>query len=181
MTYNYLIYKAIHVIFVVSYFAGLFYIVRLMIYHTETQQMEEPKKSILQDQYTYMEKKLWNVITAPALVILITMGLNMLYKNQGLLHMPWMKSKLGMISVLLIYHFWCWRTLKQIQNKVFKYTSVQLRMMNELAIILLFVIVFAVIQKTDFGRDWYWSIVSFFGCGILLMLIVRLINRNNKK
>jgi len=166
---------------VVSYFAGLFYIVRLMIYHTETQQMEEPKKSILQDQYTYMEKKLWNVITAPALVILITMGLNMLYKNQGLLHMPWMKSKLGMISVLLIYHFWCWRTLKQIQNKVFKYTSVQLRMMNELATILLFVIVFAVIQKTDFGRDWYWSIVSFFGCGILLMLIVRLINRNNKK
>ena len=181
MTYNHLIYKAIHVIFVVSYFAGLFYIVRLMIYHTETQQMEEPKKSILQDQYTYMEKKLWNVITAPALVILITMGLNMLYKNQGLLHMPWMKSKLGMISVLLIYHFWCWRTLKQIQNKVFKYTSVQLRMMNELATILLFVIVFAVIQKTDFGRDWYWSIVSFFGCGILLMLIVRLINRNNKK
>ena len=181
MTYNYLIYKAIHVIFVVSYFAGLFYIVRLMIYQTETQQMEEPKKSILQDQYTYMEKKLWNVITAPALVILITMGLNMLYKNQGLLHMPWMKSKLGMISVLLIYHFWCWRTLKQIQNKVFKYTSVQLRMMNELATILLFVIVFAVIQKTDFGRDWYWSIVSFFGCGILLMLIVRLINRNNKK
>ena len=86
-----------------------------------------------------------------------------------------------MISVLLIYHFWCWRTLKQIQNKVFKYTSVQLRMMNELATILLFVIVFAVIQKTDFGRDWYWSIVSFFGCGILLMLIVRLINRNNKK
>jgi len=166
---------------VVSYFAGLFYIVRLMIYHTETQQMEEPKKSILQDQYTYMEKKLWNVITAPALVILITMGLNMLYKNQGLLQMPWMKSKLGMISVLLIYHFWCWRTLKQIQNKVFKYTSVQLRMMNELATILLFVIVFAVIQKTDFGRDWYWSIVSFFGCGILLMLIVRLINRNNKK
>jgi len=166
---------------VVSYFAGLFYIVRLMIYHTETQQMEEPKKSILQDQYTYMEKKLWNVITAPALVILITMGLTMLYKNQGLLQMPWMKSKLGMISVLLIYHFWCWRTLKQIQNKVFKYTSVQLRMMNELATILLFVIVFAVIQKTDFGQNWYWSIVSFFGCGILLMLIVRLINRNNKK
>ena len=181
MTYNYLIYKAIHVIFVVSYFAGLFYIVRLMIYHTETQSMEEPKKSILQEQYTFMEKKLWNVITAPALIILITMGANMLYKNQGLLHMPWMKSKLGMISVLLLYHFWCWRTLKQLQNKVFKYTSVQLRMMNELATILLFVIVFAVIQKTDFGRDWYWSIVSFFGSGVILMIIVRLINRNNKK
>ena len=181
MTYNYLIYKAIHVIFVVSYFAGLFYIVRLMIYHTETQNMEDPKKSILQDQYTFMEKKLWNVITAPALIILITMGLNMLYKNQGLLQMPWMKSKLGMVSVLLLYHLWCWRTLKQVQNKVFKYTSVQLRMMNELAAILLFVIVFAVIQKTDFGRDWYWSIVSFFGSGIILMIIVRLINRNNKK
>ena len=123
----------------------------------------------------------WVESPAPALIILITMGLNMLYKNQGLLQMPWMKSKLGMVSVLLLYHLWCWRTLKQVQNKVFKYTSVQLRMMNELATILLFVIVFAVIQKTDFGRDWYWSIVSFFGSGIILMIIVRLINRNNKK
>ncbi len=85
-----------------------------MIYHTETQQMEEPKKTILQEQYTFMEKKLWNVITAPALIILIIMGLNMLYKNQGLLQIPWMKSKLGMVSILLLYHFWCWRTLKQI-------------------------------------------------------------------
>lgn len=56
MAYNYLIYKAIHVIFVVSYFAGLFYVVRLMIYHTETQKMEDPKKLILQEQYTFMEK-----------------------------------------------------------------------------------------------------------------------------
>lgn len=58
MTYNYLIYKAIHIIFVVSYFAGLFYVVRLMIYHTETQKMDEPKRTILQEQYTYMEKKI---------------------------------------------------------------------------------------------------------------------------
>ncbi|WP_313383839.1 CopD family protein [Chishuiella sp.] len=181
MTYNYLIYKAIHIIFVVSYFAGLFYIVRLMIYHTETQKMDEPKKTILQEQYTYMEKKLWNVITAPALVILVTMGINMLMKNPALLQLPWMKSKLGMVSVLFIYHFWCWRTLKQIQKNIYKYTSVQLRMMNEVATILLFTIVFAVIQKTDFAKDWYWSIVSFFGSGVILMLIVRLINRNNKK
>jgi putative membrane protein len=143
--------------------------------------MEEPKKSILQEQYTYMEKKLWNVITAPALVILIVMGVNMLMKNQALLQVPWMKSKLGMVSLLLVYHFWCWRTLRQVQKNIYKYTSVQLRMMNELATILLFVIVFAVIQKTQFGRDWYWSFISFFGCGILLMVIVRLINRNNKK
>lgn len=181
MGYNYLIYKAIHIIFVVSYFAGLFYIVRLMIYHTETQSMEEPKKSILQEQYTFMEKKLWNVITVPALIILIVMGLNMLYKNPGLLNAPWMKSKLGMVSVLLLYQFWCWRTLKQIQNNVFKYTSVQLRMMNEVATVLLFVIVFAVIQKYYFGEYWYWSIISFFGAGVILMLIVRLININNKK
>ena len=174
MGYNYLIYKAIHVIFVVSYFAGLFYIVRLMIYHTETQTMDEPKKSILQEQYTFMEKKLWNVITAPALIILVVMGINMLWKNPALLNVAWMKSKLGMVSVLLIYHFWCWRTLKQLHNKVFKYTSVQLR-------ILLFVIVFAVIQKSYFGEYWHWSIISFFGAGVILMLIVRLININNKK
>ncbi len=54
-------------------------------------------------------------------------------------------------------------------------------MMNEVATILLFVIVLAVIQKSDFGENWYWSIISFFGAGIILMLIVRLINLNNKK
>jgi uncharacterized integral membrane protein (TIGR00701 family) len=63
--------KALHIIFVVSWFAGLFYIVRLFIYHTEAQEKEEVAKKILSDQYQIMEKKLWWIITTPAMVLTV--------------------------------------------------------------------------------------------------------------
>ena len=63
---SYSIVKALHIIFVVSYFAGIFYIVRLFIYHTEALQESEPKRSILHQQFSYMEERLWNIITVPA-------------------------------------------------------------------------------------------------------------------
>ncbi|ADX68187.1 MULTISPECIES: CopD family protein [Weeksella] len=180
MEYNYLIYKALHVIFVVSYFAGLFYIVRLMIYHTDTQELPSPDKEILQKQFTFMEKRLWNVITVPAFIILVVMGLNMLYKHPGLMNTLWMKFKLIMVVLLFIYHYWCWKTLREIQNNIFRYTSVRLRMMNEVATIILFAVVFAVIQKTDFAKNWVWAVISFFGVGILIMAIVKIVNRHKK-
>ena len=178
---TYLIIKALHIIFMVSYFAGLFYLVRIFVYYKDTDEFESPKKEILREQYVFMARRLWNIITVPACVLMTIFGLIMIFINPILLKMPWFHLKLTFLVGLAIYHYWCWRTLKQIQNKVFKYTFVQLRMMNELATILLFSIVFAVIQKAMFGEYWYWSIISFFGSGVILMLIVRLINRNNKK
>ncbi|WP_068597747.1 CopD family protein [Vaginella massiliensis] len=178
--YNYYIYKSLHVIFVVSYFAGLFYIVRLMIYHTDAQKLPSPEKEILTKQYTFMEKRLWNIITVPAFVIMVVMGINMLYKSPGLLNAGWMQFKLGFILLLFAYHYWCWKTLREFQQNIFKYTSVRLRMMNEVATIILFAVVFAVIQKSGFERHWPWAIISFFGVGIILMMIVKLVNRNKK-
>ena len=180
MGYNYLIYKAIHVIFVVSYFAGLFYIVRLMIYHNDTQSMEEPKKSILSEQYKYMKSRLWNIITVPAFAIMVIMGANMLYKNPSLLNAGWMQFKLGVIVLLFAYHYWCWKTIREQKKDIHKLSSVKLRMMNEVATIILFAVVFAVIQKTGFVQHWPWAIISFFMVGIIIMVIVKIINRNNK-
>lgn len=180
MGYNYLIYKAIHVILVVSYFAGLFYIVRLMIYQTDTQKMEEPKRSILAEQYKFMQSRLWNVITVPAFTLMVIMGTLMLIKNQSLLNAGWMQFKLGMLLILFGYHFWCWKTLRELKNNIYKHSSVRLRMMNEVATILLFAIVFAVIQKGGFVQHWPWAIVSFGMVGAIIMIIVKIINRNNK-
>lgn len=172
----YPIIKAIHIIFVVSYFAGLFYIVRLFIYHTEIQDKSESEKTILRNQFHLMEKKLWNIITVPAGILVLITGVTMLFLNQTLLTEPWMHIKLTAVILLIGYHLWSWKTLKEIQNDIFKMKSVRLRMMNEVATLLLFIIVFAVILKGLFMTYWYWILISFVAVGVLIMLIVRLVN-----
>lgn len=177
----YLIIKAIHIIFVVSYFAGLFYIVRLFIYHTEALEDEEPKRSILHQQYSFMEERLWNIITIPALMIMSITGIYMLYlTNWAYLLQGWLHIKLLFVFFLFIYHFWCWKKLKNLQNAKIGMTSVQLRMMNEIATLILFAVVFAVVLKTMFISYWYWALISFVTMGILIMLIVKLVNKGKK-
>ena len=75
--------KAIHIIFVVSYFAGIFYMVRLFIYHTEALEKDEPERSILHRQFSFMEERLWNIITVPALIIMSVTGIYMFYLMIG--------------------------------------------------------------------------------------------------
>lgn len=174
----YQIIKAIHIIFVISYFAGLFYIVRLFIYHTDTQEKTEEEQSILRKQFSFMENRLWDIITVPAGIIVLITGITMLYLNAGLLYQPWMHIKLTAVLLLIGYHLWSWKTLKEVQRDRYKMKSVRLRMMNEVATLLLFIIVFAVVLKSAFMTYWYWILISFVAVGVLIMLIVRLVNRN---
>jgi putative membrane protein len=88
MTYLYL--KALHIIFVVSWMAGLFYIVRLFVYHVEANERPEQEKVILQCQFEIMQHKLWYIITTPAMVLAVLAGVGMFYVNPELLSMPWM-------------------------------------------------------------------------------------------
>lgn len=174
--------EAIHIIFVVSYFAGLFYIVRLFIYHTESLDFEEPKKTILHEQYSLMEQRLWNIITVPALIILIACGIYLLYSTGwSYLQQGWMHIKLLFVFLLLGYHFWAWKTLRKLQKGKKTMSSFNLRLMNELATLILFVIVFAVVLKTLFITYWYWLIISFVLLGMIIMLIVKIVNRSSKK
>ena len=173
----YPIIKAIHVIFVVSYFAGIFYIIRLFIYHTETQEKPEWEKVTLRKQFALMESRLWNIITVPAGIFVLITGITMLLMNSNLMSQPWMHVKLTAVFLLICYHIWSWKTLKEIQKDIYKMKSVRLRMMNEVATLLLFIIVFAVILKSAFMTYWYWILISFVGVGVLIMLTVRLVNR----
>ena len=102
--------KALHIIFVVSWFAGLFYIVRLFIYHTEAQNRQGEAKKILSDQFEIMEKRLWWIITTPAMILSIIFGAWMLLLIPAYLEANWMHAKLGFVMLLLIYHFVCQRS-----------------------------------------------------------------------
>ena len=164
----YFIIKSLHIIFVVSYFAGLFYIVRLLIYHTEALQgKNDVEREILHKQYSFMEERLWNIITVPALVLF-----DWLFLTQG-----WMHIKLLGLVLLLIYHYWSWRTLKELQRGETRYSSVKLRMANEVATLLLFAIVFSVVLKDLFLQYWWATLLSFVAMGALIMGVVKIVNR----
>lgn len=175
---DYLIAKCIHIIFVVSYFAGLFYMVRLFIYHTEALEKEEPERSILHKQFSFMEERLWNIITVPALVIVLISGIYLLWAFQWIfLTQGWMHIKLLGIVLLLAYHYWSWRTLKELQRGETRYSSVKLRMANEVATLLLFAIVFAVVLKDLFLQYWWATLLSFVAMGGLIMAVVKIVNK----
>jgi hypothetical protein len=175
---DYLIAKCIHIIFVVSYFAGLFYMVRLFIYHTEALEKEEPERSILHKQFSFMEERLWNIITVPALILMVLSGIYMFYAMQWVYFTQgWMHVKLLFIVFLFVYHYYSWHIMKRLQAGQTTLTSVQLRMLNEVATIILFVVVFAVVLRGYFVAYWYASLLAFVAMGVLIMLVVKLVNK----
>lgn len=163
---------AIHIIFMVSWMAGLFYIVRLFIYHTEANEKSEPERLILQRQFQIMESKLWNIITVPAMALTVLAGITMLYLNPGLLSVGWMHVKLTFVFGLLLYHFRCQSIIKQLKNGVFKMTSTQLRFWNELATIFLVAIVFTVILKS--AIDWLYGLIGLVVFAVVIMSAVKI-------
>jgi len=168
----YLYLKSVHIVFVVSWMAGLFYIVRLFIYHVEANDRPENERSLLQKQFQVMESKLWNIITVPAMVLTVLSGAGMIYVNPYLLKMDWLWVKIGFVIGLLIYHFVCQRIIRQLKNGIFNWTSTQLRFWNELATILLVAIVFTVVLKT--AIDWLYGLIGLFVFIVVIMSAVKI-------
>ncbi len=172
--------KALHIIFVVTWFSGLFYIVRLFIYHTEAQYKPEPEKTILQSQFKAMEKRLWYFITIPSMYLTIISGLWLGWDFLSELeNYPWLLLKLSFVFGLVLYHIQCGVMLRQLQKDQLKYSSFQLRMWNEAATLFLVAIVFIVILKNMF--DWMWGIGGLLILGFGLWLAVRWYKSNREK
>ena len=169
---DFLYLKSLHIIFVVTWFAGLFYIVRLFIYQAEAENKPSPNKEILQAQYKLMSRRLWYIITWPSAILASVFAIWMLILNPGYLVMSWMLIKLGFVGLLILYHLFCQRIFSQFQKNTIKFSSFKLRMFNEISTILLFAIVFLVVLKSTI--DWIWGVVGIIGIGILLMLGIKL-------
>ncbi|NEU07325.1 protoporphyrinogen oxidase HemJ [Flavihumibacter sp. R14] len=169
----YLYVKAIHIIFVVSWMAGLFYVVRLFVYHVEANDKPEDEKQILGRQFAMMEHKLWYYITTPAMVLTIMAGAAMLYLNPVLLSQNWMHVKLGFVAALLVYHFICQRIMTQFSQGIFRWGSGQLRLWNEVATILLVAIVFTVILKS--AVEWMYGLSGLVIFAVTIMIAVKVV------
>ncbi len=147
--------KSLHIIFVICWFAGLFYIPRLFIYQTEANAKSEPERSILINQFRIMQKRLWYGITWPAGVLALVFGLWMYFANFATyLTLPWMHLKLFFVAGVIFYHLQCHIIFNQLKRDVYKFSSLKLRIFNELATLLLFAIVFLVVVKSNGGFVW---------------------------
>lgn len=171
--------KALHLIFVITWFAGLFYIVRLFIYHVEAEAKTDVERQILQTQYKLMSKRLWFIITWPSAILASIFAFWMLYQNPAYLDMSWMHIKLGFVGLLYVYHFVCHRIYKQLQHDIIKYSSNKLRVWNEVATIILFSVVFLVVLKNTV--NWIYGVVGLVGVSVLLMLGIKLYKRIRAK
>tara|TARA_B110000879_G_C11026696_1_gene453168 strand:- start:452 stop:988 length:537 start_codon:yes stop_codon:yes gene_type:complete len=171
--------KALHIIFVITWFSGLFYIVRLFIYHVEAENKTSPEKEILQKQYKLMSKRLWYIITWPSSILASIFAFWMLFQNPAYLKMPWMHVKLTFVLALYIYQIICHKIFIQLQNDIVKYSSFKLRIWNEVATIILFSIVFLVVLKNTI--NWIWGVIGIVLFSLLLMFGVKLYKRIRKK
>lgn len=164
--------KALHIIFIVTWFAGLFYIVRLFIYQTEALAKDEPEKSILSAQLNLMAKRLWTIITWPSAIITLILGTTMIIQYPTMLKLPYMHIKLGFVLLLYIYHFYCQRIYSQLQQGIAKFTSTQLRVINEIATLILIAVVFLIVLKNQL--DWIKGTLGFVGVTVALMIAIKL-------
>ena len=178
MTFD--IIKSLHIIFVVSWFAGLFYMVRLFIYDREANDKIEPEKSIIQKQLQLMQNRLWWIITTPAMVLSVIFGIWMITLNSKYyLSSPWMHLKLTFVFLLLIYHFLCQKIMNQFKIGIYKWTTGKLRLWNEVATLFLVSIVFIVVLKSTL--NWLYGTIGFFGIGLLLMAGIKFYKFIQKK
>ena len=161
-------FKSFHIIGVVVWFAGLFYIARLFIYHVEAEMEPEAAQLVLKKQYELMEKRLYSIITTPGMVLTVVMAIGLLYTMPEYLKQGWMHAKLGFVGLLLVYHFYCGRLMRQLERGECKWNSKTLRAFNEAPTLLLLVIVLLVIFKGAFPT----SATTWLIAGLVLLFLV---------
>ncbi len=171
--YNYI--KSLHLIFIVTWFAGLFYIVRLFVYQIEAFGKPSPEKEILSKQLALMASRLWNIISWPSAILTLIFAPLLLYANHRLLEQPWMQVKLVFVALLYLYHLKCHQIFKQLQNGIVKYTSNYMRLFNEGATVILFSVVFLVIVRNEL--TWIFGVLGIISFSIILMVLFKIYKR----
>ena len=176
---TYLYFKALHIIFVITWFAGLFYIVRLFIYHTETQDRPAEEARVLRPQFKIMESRLWYMITWPSAILTTITGLGMMHIFWPITDHPWLILKFFFIIALWIYHLRCGQLLKALKNDTYLKTSFGLRIWNEVSTVYLFAIVFLVVLKNSLSL--VWGLVGLVIVSLMLMLGIHVYKKKRLK
>ena len=180
----YLYLKAIHIIFVVTWFAGLFYLPRLLIYNREAQDKEAVTANILSAQYSVMMKRLWYGITWPSAIITFAMGHWVLIKGNWhtVILEPensWLLIKYILVWLLYAYHFSLHVLLKRQLSGKFSHSSQQMRIWNEVATIFLIAIVFLVSVKQ--AISFVWGIAGLMALIAILVIAIKIYKKVRDK
>ncbi|MFO7719198.1 MAG: CopD family protein [Gillisia sp.] len=171
--YNYI--KSLHLIFVITWFAGLFYIPRLFVYHIEAAQKPEPEKSILVRQLKLMTKRLWYIITWPSAILASIFAFWLLFIMPFWIEQDWMLVKLGFVVLLYAYHIKCHLIFRELQNDVITWSSNKMRIWNEGSTIILFSVVFLVILRD--ALNWIYGVIGIILLSVILMMGFKLYKR----
>ena len=131
--------KSLHIIFMVTWFAGMFYLPRLFVYHS----MAENKISI--ERFKIMERKLFFGIMTPGGILTLLFGI-WLWKGYGFTG-GWLHAKLSLVALLLLYHIYCGKLYIDFKNDKNKHRHVFYRWLNEFPVVLLFAVVILVVVK----------------------------------
>lgn len=176
---TYLFFKALHIIGFVSWFAGIFYIVRLFVYHREAWERNDEAGTILRKQYEVMEGRLYNIIQTPALVMTLIGGIGMLSLSPDWLQQPWMHVKLTLVAGLIVYHFSNGRQMKKLQHGPTRFSSFGFRLYNELPTLALIAIVMLAVWKSLSGL--WLGLALLLGLGVLFFVVAKIYKRNREK
>ena len=172
----YLYLKVFHIIGVIVWFAGLFYLGRLFVYHREAHERPEPESTTLKSQFSLMERRLYYGIAWPGLCISLVFGVALIIVSG---FPGWLHAKLAFVVVLVVYHFWCGHLRKLLLKKNCSWNGTKFRLFNEIPTLLLFSIVFIVVFKSAIS----WNVLLLILVGLILVIggAVNLSARRRKK
>lgn len=173
----YLYIKALHIIFIVTWFSGLFYIVRLFIYNREASEKPAGEREILHAQFNIMIRRLWFGITWPSAVLTLIFGPWMWWLMGSF--PGWLKVKLIFVILLYLYHLSLHRIYRQQKAGVFRFSSQQLRIWNEVATLFLFAIVFLAVVKQ--ALSWIGAVAGLILLALILMMAIRIYKKLRNK
>ncbi len=174
----YLWFKAFHIVGIVAWFAGMFYLPRLFVYHAEANEQPEAVRTILQQQYQVMEKRLYSIIMTPAMILTLVMAAAMLITAPDLLKDIWLQVKMGLVAVLVGYHHFCSRLMKEMAAGQFRFTGQQFRWFNEFPTVLFVIVVLLAVFKNNFPTSAAaWGIVAMI---VAMAAVIQLYARKRR-
>lgn len=173
--------KIVHIVGFTAWFAGLFYLVRMFVYHTEAYDMDEPKRTILTQQFHLMEKRVYSIICNPAMIITWIFGITMIvgYGLEWFKVNYWLHAKLILVMLLSGYTGYCGGLIKNLEHGKTKFTSTQYRLFNEVPTVFLVFIVSVAIYKN--ATNPLMLILSIVGFAVVLVAFTYLYKRIRTK
>jgi putative membrane protein len=146
-------FKAFHIVGIVCWFAGMFYLPRLFVYHAEASEQPEPAHSILKSQYQVMEKRLYSIIMTPAMLLTLAMAIGLVTTEPDVLKQPWLHVKLALVTALVVYHHACKRIMKKLAADECQMTGQQFRWFNEFPTVFFILTVMLAVFKNNLPTD----------------------------